>query len=267
MRQVGSEVGATVTTTQGSPSSSVGGLSSVSHQQPTMQSLATQYKVARICELEGDRNDEHVYDMRGSSPSSFHGSLCAIYHYIGDSADDECDECFCDGAVRTISDVSMDDGRLEEVHNILLDSGADASIFPASLLGRGRPAASSVGRLVDAQGAEIPIAATKDMEIVLRDVTGKVILLRETVAVSDRVSQPILSFGRMLENGWGIDGSQQMLVHATAGASIPLELQNRSMVIQGSVRVLTAQCIPEGSFHVRAIQAEVQESVVNGSVG
>ena len=104
---------------------------------------------------------------------------------------------------------------------------------------------SPVGRLVDAQGTEIPIEATRDMEIVLRDVTGRVIVLRETVAVSDVVSQPILSFGRMLENGWGIDGNQQMLVHTSAGASIPLELQNKSMVIQG--RLLSEQCIPEGS--------------------
>ena len=79
--------------------------------------------------------------------------------------------------------------------------GADASIFPSSLLEKGTPAVASVGRLVDAQGVEIPIEATKDMEIALRDMTGRVILLRETVAISDRVSQPILSFGKMLENG------------------------------------------------------------------
>jgi len=94
-------------------------------------------------------------------------------------------------------------------------------------LEKGTPAVASVGRLVDAQGVEIPIEATKDMEIALRDMTGRVILLRETVAISDRVSQPILSFGKMLENGWGIDGSQQMLVHSTAGAAVPLELQNK----------------------------------------
>ena len=101
----------------------------------------------------------------------------------------------------------------------------------------------------------------------LRDMSGRVILLRGTVAVSDRVSQPILSFGKMLENGWGIDGSQQMLVHTSAGAAIPLELQNKSMIVHGSIRVLTEHCISPGSFHVRAIQAEVDEGIVNGSVG
>ena len=101
----------------------------------------------------------------------------------------------------------------------------------------------------------------------LRDMSGRVILLRGTVAVSDRVSQPILSLGKMLENGWGIDGSQQMLVHTSAGAAIPLELQNKSMIVHGSIRVLTEHCISPGSFHVRAVQAEVDEGIVNGSVG
>ena len=116
---------------------------------------------------------------------------------------------------------------MEEVHNILLDSRADASIFPASLLGCGKPAASSIGRLVDAQGVEIPAEATRDMEIALQDMNGRLILLRDTVAVSDRVSQPILSFGKMLENGWEIDGNQQMLVHTSAGLRQPPKVEGK----------------------------------------
>ena len=240
VRQVGSEVAAGSTAVQGSPSSSLGGMSSVSQQHPAPPSSSTQYKVARICEVENVSSDNGlVFDVRDSSPASLHGSVHAIYHYIGDSSEDACDESFFSGAVRTISNESMASERLEEVHDILLDSGADASIFPSSLLGRGKPAAVSVGRLVDAQGVEIPSEATQDMEIALRDMSGRVILLRETVAVSDRVSQPILSFGKVLENGRGIDGNQQMLVHTSAGAAISLELQNKSMIVHGSIRVLT----------------------------
>ena len=71
----------------------------------------------------------------------------------------------------------------------------------------------------------------------------------------------------MLENGWRIDGNQQMLVHTSAGAAIPLELQHKSMVVHGSIRVLSEQCAPAENFHVRAIQADVNADVVNGSVG
>jgi hypothetical protein len=90
-------------------------------------------------------------------------------------------------------------------------------------LGKGRPEANSLGRLVDAQGVEIPVEATQDMEIALRDMTGRVILLCQT-----------------------------------AGAAIPLELQNKSMVVHGNIRILSGQCVPAGSFHVRAIQADVE---------
>ena len=53
LRQVGFETAQTTTTTaQGSPSSSLSAMPSVSQQQPVTPSPATQYKVARICEIE-----------------------------------------------------------------------------------------------------------------------------------------------------------------------------------------------------------------------
>ena len=64
-----------------------------------------------------------IFDMRDSSPSSVHGSVHVIYHYVGDSADDACDEYFFNGAVRTTAGGIVGGDRLEEVHNILLDSG------------------------------------------------------------------------------------------------------------------------------------------------
>ena len=79
-------------------------------------SSSTQYKVARICELPtGSSDNGLVFDMRDSSPASFHGSVHAIYHYIGDSLKDACDESFFSGAVRTISHDSMASERLEEL--------------------------------------------------------------------------------------------------------------------------------------------------------
>ena len=103
-----------------------------------------------------------------------------------------------------------------------------------TLLGKGRPTEGVVGKLHDAQGAEIPIDAVQDMEIRLKDVSGSTVILRERVAVSKHVSQPILSFGRLLEGGWSIDGCQQALTHH-AGANIPVELQNKSLMVQGTI--------------------------------
>ena len=178
IRNVASDM-AQGSTVQGSPASSLGGMSSASHQQgaqlPTTP--ATQYKVARIVEVSEDvsRHDDLIFDMRDcSSPSSFHGSVHVVHHYIGDSSDDSMDVCreLCcfDGSVRAVSGADGDScsERIEEVHSILIDSGADASIFPSSLFDKGRQVSGSIGKLCDAQGVEIPLTAVQDMEIRLQ---------------------------------------------------------------------------------------------------
>ena len=151
-----------------------------------------------------------------------------------------------------------------EVFDILLDSGADASILPVSLLGKGRPAQRVVGRVHDAEGTEIPIDTVQDMEIRLKDVTGCTVVLKERVAVSS-VSQPILSSGHLLEGGWSIDGCQQALTHHT-GANVSVELQNKSLMVQGTIHVLR-ESHHAVDLHVRAIQADVMEHDVEGRVG
>ena len=40
------------------------------------------------------------------------------------------------------------------------------------------------------------------------DQTGGVVMLRERVAVSDRVQQPILCLGKILQSGWGIQADE-----------------------------------------------------------
>ena len=107
----------------------------------------------------------------------------------------------------------------EKLCTILLDSGADASIFPVSLLGKGHKVHNAIGKLHDAQGREIPVESVQDMEIRLRDITGKTVLIRERVAVSSMVNQPILCFGHLLENGWCVDGQQQAALTLTYGRS------------------------------------------------
>lgn len=140
MRQVTSESG------QGSTSatSTLGGMTSVSQQnqqQPVNPQSATQYRVSRICEMseindDVQQHEDLVFDMRGLSPTNLHGSVNAVYYYVGDSSDECDDECCFSGAVRTVVEncvASCSDG---EIRNILIDSSADASIFPSSVLGK-----------------------------------------------------------------------------------------------------------------------------------
>ena len=73
---------------------------------------------------------------------------------------------------------------------ILLDSGADASIFLSGLAGKkGTPAGGAIGKLHGAQGVGIRTQSIQDVEIRLGDFSGRNILLRGRVAISDRISQ------------------------------------------------------------------------------
>ena len=126
---------------------------------------------------------------------------------------------------------------------------------------KGHKVHNAIGKLHDAQGREIPVESVQNMEIRLRDITGKAVLIRERVAVSSMVNQPILCFGHLLENGWCVDGQQQALTQT-------IELQNKSMVVQGEIRMLREEFSSSaGDFHVRAIQADVMDCIVQGTVG
>lgn len=132
--------------------------------------------------------------------------------------------------------------------------------------GAGPEVQGKAGKLCDAQGSEIPIEATKDMEIRLMDVAGKLVVLRERVAISSKVFQPILCYGRLLGNGWGIDGQQQVLIQH-AGANVLIEMQNKQVMARGFIRVLQQSDNVSTPVCVRLIQAEVMPDVVNGRIG
>ena len=140
---------ATVThqeTVRGSPSSSAGArithLTSVSNQvlQPQVQqsSQSVQHRVARIVE---DNCDEVLFDLTGSSFGK--GNVCTIHFYIGDS-----DEELAGNVWAVVEELDEDD----QPQAVLLDSGADASVFPSSMLSAGIPEETPAGRLCDAQG-------------------------------------------------------------------------------------------------------------------
>ena len=82
--------------------------------------------------------------------------------YIGDEPNDaECDvETFM--AVRTMLE-SVDD--VTQMHNMLLDSGADASVFPVSNSELGSPCNNVHTVLRDAQGQTIPLHGYRDVEL------------------------------------------------------------------------------------------------------
>ena len=255
---------------QSSPQAQQQSSSSSSLQSPQ----ATQFRVSRISELISiseddqvacDSHEHFVFDLRDSPKSSQspQNSIRAVHFFIGDDEDEFATQ---NGSIRAVVSEIPDDG---ELHSILLDSGADATVFPAAFLGAGSKVTGEVSKLHDAQGRVNPVQDMRDVEIHLVDQQGKVAVLRERVAISEHVHQPILCYGKMLECGWGIDSRQQTLVH-DAGIQVPIELQNRSMVIKGYIRVISEDSTADEKpqvFSICAVKADVTYDLRIGPAG
>ena len=153
-----------------------------------------------------------------------------------------------------------------QMHSILLDSGADASVFPACMAELGVPSGEMQTCLKDARGKQIPLHGMRDVELHLMDMQGRAIILKETVALSNQISQPIFCFGHLLENGWSINGIEQTLTHGS-GISIPIELQNKSMSVRGWVRMMRDEPEVLEPFSIRAVPAEVFNELSDMRIG
>ena len=112
---------------------------------------------------------------------------------------------------------------------------------------------------------KLPVQDMREVEFRFPDVNGRTILLREHVVISDAVHQPILCYGHLLEHGWGVCGVEQALAHS-CGATTLLELQRKSLLLHGYVRVVRNENV-EPVFHVRHVNAMLMDDLVSGSVG
>ena len=77
-----------------------------------------------------------------------------------------------------MSEIPSDTG---DICSIVLDSGADAAVFPMQFAGCGDDPGETSARLHDAQGRVIPVETMRDVEVRLLDETGKRVLLKERV--------------------------------------------------------------------------------------
>ena len=185
------------------------------------QRSATQFRVARIhdCENTSDvsRHDELGFDLRNPvmSPSLSCAFMVQCVQWL---------------KVETMPDDS-------NMCSVLLDSGADANIFPACMAGLGTESDRPVTKLQDAQGNVIPVEAMRDSELHLADTNGKSVAPRETIVVSKQIQQPIMCFGDFMANGWGVNAAECTLEHS-CGVSIPSEMQNQSLAVRGWIRIL-----------------------------
>ena len=194
-----------------------------------------------------------VFDLRSAGTSDLSHVRMVKFFYI----DDEMEE---PTSVRstTFTETFTDKGYeidTEEV-NIIIDSGADAPIFPAATFHCGQAHDGHQLALQDAQGRHIPVLGQKTVSVLLEDAAGVEIELRDSVVFSHEISQPILSHGRLMNAGWSICAEQRCLKNSCY--EIPIEFQNNSLVVKGHVRTVgTVPC------SVRAVKAELMPGFRN----
>ena len=138
------------------------------HGQPQQQQVpqqTTQYRVARI----SDESPTRVFDLR-STPTNPAGSIKVVQQFfIGDDSSE-----YVNGHVNVVFE-PLPDGK-GDPRSILLDSGADASIFPLEFARSGTASSAAKMKLHDAQGREILVICMRNLEISLLDQHSQLIL-------------------------------------------------------------------------------------------
>eukprot|EP00913_Durusdinium_trenchii_P032259 g30204.t1 len=187
-----------------------------------------------------------VFDLRETSLT---GSIRMVqesprssveYYSIAtdDEAEDEEDHGYTINTIQQYDSMEIENEvpKDEEKVNVILDSGADASLFPGRLMDKGIPTSGACPYLQDAQGTKIKTYGHSDVDIVMHAKDGREVIIKERVTFSDLVSQPILSYGRLLRTGWSIDGGTQCLKHDET--EVPLAFQNQSLVVRAAIRMI-----------------------------
>ena len=141
-----------------------------------------------------------IFDLRNDEPNTTGQCINAIQFYIGDSGDEEMDQTPC-VEIRMARQEGSEEERDEEKARILIDSGADAAVFPTRWAAAGEEVFGHHHRLQDAQGSHIPTSGVRDVEVELMAADGRPVIFRERVVLSDKVSQPILCYGKLFQQG------------------------------------------------------------------
>eukprot|EP00435_Cladocopium_sp_Y103_P031972 s1934_g8.t1 len=207
----------------------------------------------------GDSSSSHVtFDLRGSNASSWehvrNDDPCVRavqFFYIDDELKEPASVRSTTSMQSEMQTFEMDESEV----SIIIDSGADAPVFPASMIHCGKEHPGQTVALQDAQGRQIPTLGQKAMSVLPEDVNGTEIELLDNVIFSNEINQPILSYGRLMNAGcWSICAETKCLRNGIY--EVPLEFQNHSLVVKAHVRAVnTVPCA------IRALKADLSDGL------
>ena len=100
--------------------------------------------------------------------------------------------------------------------------------------------------LKDAQGCHIPVPQVRELRIILEDMTGNPVVVKDKFAIA-AVSTPLLAVGSMVRAGWSVvaGGSNPNL--QLGDVEVPIHFQRNSLAVRGRV----CQVRAEGAHRIR----------------
>ena len=166
----------------GNPEASNTVLSSVTGQEsvgPSVSQVATAAK--RVAFASGDSEPAPVvFDMRADSTSSWCHCRMVKFYYIDEEEDHPMSTRSTRFGSETVESYEIDTNEVD----IIIDSGADALIFPSSMIHCGKHYEGQQVALQDAQGRAIPLLGQQSVAVVLEDKNGVEIEVRDNVVFS-----------------------------------------------------------------------------------
>ena len=201
-----------------------------------------------------------IDEFHDSSAGLAYMSCCPQFDMTYSDCDDSwtvVDECeSLSSPTHMLSDVDVE--HVRAIHSsgsgalteIVLDSGADGSVLPASFLSVGTSVdGAKSSQYVDAQGNPITIHDAKIAKVKFGPIT-----FREKFVVAD-VTTPLISMGRLLKDGWNVSNDQDQLNLVKGKRSIPLHFRRNSLCAFGEIRMLSEDSpSDQDPVHVRAVQ-------------
>ena len=201
-----------------------------------VERMTSSFELCALC-----KHDDFIhFSIRVSADYEF--SLYDVAVVDGDSRSlMKCfDDCSSYKPGRELCDVAFQDIRaVRSTCDIILDSGSDAIVIPASMISAGKSSQDQSSFLRDAQGGRISTEGVRDISINLTTVDGQIVTLQGQAHVSSKVDTPLISYGKSLKHGWGIvpEGNGSYLVHVS-GAKVPVSFKQNSLLVTGVVRMV-----------------------------
>ena len=125
---------------------------------------------------------------------------------------------------------------------LTLDSGADVSVAPEEFYAMGMPGTARSVAMMDAQGGAIRSSGNRRLRLQAYTRDGELIEFVEQFALGVGVSHPLLSFGRLLKQGWVLSRDQDGLhvERPEKKMKIPARLERNSLVMDVQVCAVRA---------------------------